>query len=477
MVMGQLSTKVEVVVIGGGPGGYTAAIRAAQLGKEVILVERNKLGGTCTNVGCIPSKALIHAADVKYEAESSETRDMGIATKVEFDFVKTQKWKDKVVDDLRNGIGNLCRLNGVEIIQGEGFFQSSDKLSVETATGMRTIEFESAIIATGTRVKEIEELKFDHKKILSSDDIFKLTELPKKMIVVGGGYIAVEMTHLFLKLGSKVTTVHRGERLLKKMEPEITGMLHKKIGELGGEILLNAKILDAKNGIAKIKTPEGEKRVEFDAILIAAGREVCLDNLKLENTKVRLNEEGFVIVDDKLRTTDPKIYAVGDIIPGPQLAHNAFREGKIAAEVIAGMKSAYDNVAMPMVIFSDPEIATSGMSEEEARAKWKNPKIGKMPFSASGKARAINKTEGFVKIVADEKGVVRGVHIVGPGAGTLIAEGSLAIEMGALLEDLAATIHAHPTLPETLAEAAEEALGSAIHIYRGKKNNKSELFA
>ncbi len=474
MVMGQLSTKTQVVVIGGGPGGYTAAIRAAQLGKEVILVEKNKLGGTCTNVGCIPSKALIHAADVKYEAESEEAKTMGIETTIKFDFQKTQKWKDRVVEDLRSGISNLCKMNGVEVIYGQAFFESSDKLAVETETGIRTIEFENAIIATGTKVKEIDELKFDHKKILCSDDIFSLKTLPKRLIVVGGGYIAVEMTHLFLKLGCSVTTIHRGDRLLKKMEPEITDMLHKKIGELGGKILLNSKItktttLPPSTNIATISTPEGEKRFEFDAILVAAGREVCVDDLKLEKTGVKRNDEGLIIVDNTMKTDDPKIFAIGDIVPGPQLAHKAFREGKIAAEVIVGMKSAYDNLAMPMVIFSDPEIATAGMTEDEMRQKGIEPKIGKMPFSASGKARAINKTEGFVKIVADQKGVVRGVHIVGPGAGTLIAEGSLAIEMGALLEDLAATIHAHPTLPEALAEAAEDGLGNAIHLYRGKK--------
>ncbi|MBI5046824.1 NAD(P)/FAD-dependent oxidoreductase, partial [Candidatus Micrarchaeota archaeon] len=295
-------------------------------------------------------------------------------------------------------------------------------------------------------------------------------EVPKRMVVVGAGYIAVEMANMFLKFGSKVTIVYRGDRLLKNLEPEITEILHQKIKELGGEILFESEVTKVTGNTATIQTSNGITKLEFDKLLVAAGREPYFDGLALEKTKVTLDDAGLIAVNDFLQTDDPNIYAIGDIVSGPQLAHKAFRQGKVAAEVIAGQKSAFDNIALPMVIFSDPEIATVGLTEEQAKEKGYRVKIGKMPFSASGKAKTMNQKDGFVKIVADESGTVLGVHIVGPGAGTLIAEGTLAVETAAMLDDLAITIHAHPTLPETLAEAAEDALGTVIHLYRGKRS-------
>jgi dihydrolipoamide dehydrogenase len=465
MVMGQLTTRVDIAVIGAGPGGYTAAIRAAQLGKEVILIDKGKLGGVCTNVGCIPSKALIHAADVKFEAQYESALEMGIKADITLDFAKTQRWKDGVVTDLRNGIGTLCRLWGIEVVKGQAFFTSSSTLSVETDSGIREIDFGKAILATGTVIKGIPGLPFDHKRIIDSDDVFTLPEVPKRLIVVGGGYIAVEMANMFMKFGSEVTIVHRGSRLLKRLEPEITEILHKKIAEMGGTVLFGSTIERVDGDAAIIKTPEGEKRIVFDKMLVAAGREPEYDGLDLEKTRVRVGDDHLVAVDETCRTDDENIYAVGDITAGPQLAHKAFRQGKVAAEAACGLKSAFDNIAIPMVVFSDPEIAVVGMTEEDAAEAGHKVKVGKMPFSASGKAKAINRTEGFVKIVADESGVILGVHIVGAGAGSLIAEGTLAVEMGAMLEDVAATIHAHPTLPEALSEAAEDALGTVIHLY------------
>ncbi len=469
MVMGQLTTNVDVAVIGAGPGGYTAAIRAAQLGLEVILIEKDNLGGVCTNVGCIPSKSLIHAADVKYEAEFENAKNMGIHAEIKIDFPQTQKWKDGVVTDLRNGIGTLCKLNGVDVLKGTAFFTSSNTMDVETETGMRVIAFKKAVIATGTNIKEHPTILCDHKMIINSNDVFTLTEIPKKLIVVGGGYIAVEMANMFMKFGSKVTIVYRGDRLLKRMEPEVTHILHKKIKEMGGEVLFNSDIASVSGNVASIKTPEGEKKLEFDKMLMAMGRVTSVDALSLVKTKIEVNNEGLIEVDSTCRTVDESIYAIGDITPGPQLAHKAFRQGKVVAEVIAGMKSSFDNRAIPMVVFSDPEIATVGLTEGEAIEQGYKVKTGKMPFTALGKARAINRTEGFVKIVADENNVVLGVHIVGAGAANLIAEGALAVEMSATLEDIAVTIHAHPTLPEALSECAEDALGHAIHLYRGKK--------
>ena len=467
MVMGQLATNVDVAVIGAGPGGYTAAIRAAQLGKEVILIEKDRIGGVCTNVGCIPSKALIHAADVKHESESASARKMGIEAKIDFDFRKTQEWKEGVVTELRNGIATLCKFNGIEIVKGRAFFTSSETLSIEQETGgIREIRFKKAIIATGTKIKELPGLPFDHRKIISSDDVFTLQELPKRMIIVGGGYIAVEMANMFMKFGTKVTIVHRGERLLKRMEPDVADTLLKRMKEFGCDVLFGSQVKKAQGNSAAIATPEGEKAVEYDVILVATGRVPYTEGLGLEHTAVKLDEEGRIMVDETRKTDDDNIYAVGDIVPGPQLAHVAFREGKVAAEAIAGEKSAFDNAGIPMVVFSDPEIAVVGLTEQEALEQGHKVKVGKMPFSASGKAKAINRPEGFVKVVADESGTILGVHIVGAGAASTIAEGTLALEMGAMLEDLAATIHSHPTLPEALGEAAEDALGKVIHLYR-----------
>lgn len=464
--MGQLTTRVDLAVIGAGPGGYTAAIRAAQLGMEVVLIEKDKVGGVCTNVGCIPSKALIHAADVKFEAEYENAKNMGIHADIKVDFVKTQEWKDGVVRDLRNGVTTLLKLQGVELIKGTAFFTSSSTISVETETGIRAIEFKNAIIATGTVIKDLPSLPPDHRRIITSDDVFSLSEIPKRLIVVGGGYIAVEMANMFMKFGSKVTVVHRGGRLLKRMEPEVADILLAKMHEMGGSVMFNSEIENVLGNVATVKTPGGKKQVEFDKLLVATGREPDFAGLGLEKTSVKRDEGGLIIVDETCRTTDGRIYAIGDITPGPQLAHKAFRQGKVAAEVCAGLKSAFDNIAIPMVVFSDPEIAIVGLTEDEAKEQGYKVKVGKMPFTASGKARAMNRTEGFVKVVADENGVVLGVHIVGAGAGNLIAEGTLAVEMGAMLEDLAATIHAHPTLPEALSEAAEDALGTVIHLYR-----------
>jgi dihydrolipoamide dehydrogenase len=464
MVMGQLTTNVDVAVIGGGPGGYTAAIRAAQLGNEVVLIEKHKLGGICTNVGCIPSKALIHAADVKHDAESS--KEMGIEASVKLDLKKTQKWKQGVVDGLVNGIASLCKMNGVEVIKGRAFFTASGKVSVETEHGLMEVKFKKAIIATGTTARQLKDLPVDHERILDSDDALALTEVPKRMLIIGGGYIAAEMANMYLKFGSSVTIIYRGERLLKRMEPEVSKALLEGIKRLGGEVLFNAEVGSVEGSKAIIKTKEGEKTLDFDKLLLAVGRVSYLEGLQLDKTKVKVDEKGLIAVDSQMKTSDANIYAIGDIVHGPRLAHKAFREGKVAAEAIAGRTSAFDNRVIPAVVFSDPEIASAGLSEEEAKAQGIKVKIGRMPYSASGRARTMGAKEGFVKIVADEDNVVHGVQMVGPGAAQMIAEAALAMEMGALLEDIALTIHTHPTMPEAFMEAAEDALGEAIHLYR-----------
>lgn len=464
--MGELATKSDVVVIGGGPGGYTAAIRAAQLGLDVVLIEKGELGGVCTNVGCIPTKALIRAAELKHQVSSAKA--MGLEGEMRLDFSRTQQWKDGIVKRMGDGIKMLCKMNGIEVVKGKAGFTSSNKISVQSENSPRIFEFRKAIIATGTEVKVLDGVPYDHEKVIDSDDALSLKEVPERLVIIGGGYIAVEMACMFLRLGSKVTIIYRGERLLKRMEPEISTLLTKKIKELGGEVLFNSNVTSAANSKAIVKAPDGEKNIEFDKLLVAIGRKTSFEELGLEKTRVKV-EEGRITVDHEMKTSDPDVFAVGDIVPGPQLAHKAFREGKVAAEVIAGQKSAFDNVAIPMVVFSHPEIASVGLTEDEAKAEDHKTITGKMRFSVSGKARIMGQSEGFVKVVADESGVLLGMHIIGPGAEYLIAEGALALEMGAMLEDVAATIHTHPTLPESVAEACEDALGKAIHVYKGKK--------
>lgn len=469
--MGELTTDTDVAVIGGGPGGYTAAIRAAQLGLDVILIEKRWMGGVCTNAGCIPSKALIHAASVKHEAERSG--DLGIKADIKVDFRKTQKWKQGVVDGLVKGIETLCRMNEVDIIRGRAFFDSSRRLEVETEHGLRGIRFKKAVIASGTVIRGLEGVPFDHKHVIDSDDALSLKEIPKKLAVIGGGYIAVEMACMFRRLGSDVTVIYRGERLLKSMDNELSKELLKGMEALGIKVLFRSEIESVKGRTALISAPGGKKKVRFDKLLVSIGRDTDLGSLNLDKTRVR-TEKGRIVVDSTMKTSDDDIYAIGDVVPGPQLAHKAFREGKVAAEAIAGEKAAFDNVAIPMVVFSEPEIASVGMGEEEARSQGE-VRVGKMRFSALGKARCINRKEGFVKVVANKEGAILGVHIVGPGAGDIIDEAALALEMGAVLDDIAITIHAHPTLPEAIAESAEDALGRAIHIYRGKSPKKDNV--
>jgi dihydrolipoamide dehydrogenase len=463
MVVGELPESTDVLVIGGGPGGYNAAIRAAQLGLDVTLVEKNALGGVCTNVGCIPSKALIHAASVYHDAGNSG--DIGILGKPELDMEKMQEWKSGVVSGLVDGIEKLCKNNGVNIVKGTAGFTSSKKADIKTSSGVVHFDFDNAIIATGTGIRELENLPYDHDKVIDSDDALALDEIPGKLLIVGGGYIAAEMASLYALLGSKVTIIYRGKRLIRKMDHDLGTALRKGLDGLGINIIFDDEVKSTKGRTATLKSG---KKVKFDKLLLAVGRIIDHAELGLENTKVRTDEKDRIMVDASMRTSDKNIYAVGDVAPGPQLAHKAFREGKVASEAIAGKKSAFDNRVIPSVVFSSPNVASAGMTEDEAKEADYNTKTGRFPFSALGRARAMEKRNGFVKVVASEDDVVLGVHIAGPGADSMIAEAALAIEMGALLEDLALTIHAHPTMPEALAESAEDALGKAIHIYRKK---------
>jgi dihydrolipoamide dehydrogenase len=472
MVVGELTTNCDVAVIGGGPGGYVAALRCAQLGLETVLIEKGSLGGVCTNEGCIPSKALIHAASVAYDAAHSQ--NIGITSKTKIDFPKMQKWKSSVVAGLRDGIAGLCRNYGVDVVQGRAFFTSYGKVTVETGHGPADYQFKHAIIATGSVPATLEGIGFDHGFVIDSSDALALKKIPKDLVVVGAGYVGIEMATLFAKLGSKVSIVYRGPAILRHMEPELGMEVQKKLATLGITLYLNSEVTEWKksgrSAIAKVVGREAKANVRFDKLLVAVGHKPYTKELGLEKTQVQLDGKGFIKVDSQRRTTDPNIFAVGDVAGAPMLAHKAFREAKVAAEAIAGKKSAFDNIAIPLVVFSDPELASTGLGEAEAAKAGYKVKAARFPLSASGRARTMGAGPGFVKLIADsETGAVLGAHIAAPNASELISELSLAVEMGAQLEDVASTIHPHPTLSEAVMESAEQGLDKSVSLYRLKK--------
>ena len=463
------AVKTEIVVIGAGSGGYVAAIRLAQLGKKVVLIEEDKLGGVCLNYGCIPSKAMIYASDFFYKIKKSST--MGINTnKVIIDFKKMQEWRDGIVFKLNKGVEFLCKKNNVPIIKGTAFFESSNRLKLINEKNTSYIDFEKAIIAVGSKPTEVPNFKFDKKKIISSREILYLNEIPKNLVVIGGGYIALELGTVYAKLGSKVCIVEMMDQILPGFDKNVVGVLQKNLKKLGMNIYLNSKTDKIRDNKVIITSKEkGEVVLDADKVLIAVGRYPNTKNLGLENTKVKLDDKGFINVDKSLRTNDKNIFAIGDVSTGPMLAHKASYQGKFIAEFIAGNGNIYENVVVPTVIFTDPEIASVGLGEDESKDKGIKVKIGKFPFSASSRAMTRIGTEGFVKIIANGKGnKILGVQIIGRDASDLISEAALAIKMNATLEDLASTIHPHPTLSESLMEAAEATMSKAIHILNSK---------
>ena len=465
-----MKLKTEVVVIGAGPGGYVAAIRLGQLGKQVILVEKDGmegLGGICMNHGCIPSKALIRAS--KFFHDIKDADEMGInVSNVSLDASKLQDWKNNILKKLRSGIDFLLRKNNVKWVKGEASFESSNEIKIKNNEEVDSIEFDYAIIATGAIPNALPNVEFDGQKIISYNESLDLREIPKDFLVVGGGYIAVEMATCYAKLGSRVKLVHRRDQILRGYDKDVVSVVQKNMQKVGVELILNSTISDVTIGDkvkAKINSQDkGVFDVEVDKVLVAVGVEPNSENLGLENTKVNI-DGGFVVVDKQMKTTDPKIYAIGDVATEPMLAHKATREGKIAAEVIAGHDNKFTNTCVPFVIFSDPEIAIAGLTENQAMEKNYEINTGKFPFTALGRAHIENETEGFVKIIEDKSnGKVLGVVIVGSEASNLISEAALAVEKGLRTEDIINTIHPHPTLGESIMEAAEAVKKSAIHI-------------
>lgn len=469
MVVGDFPIETETVVIGAGPGGYVAAIRAAQLGQKVTIIEKAELGGVCLNVGCIPSKALINAAHKYLDAKESE--DIGItAENVKVDFSKVQQWKASVVNKLTSGVASLLKGNKVQIVKGEAFFVDANTLRVINEDSAQTYTFKNAIIATGSRPIELPAFKFS-KRVIDSTGALNLPEIPKKLIVIGGGYIGTELGTAYANFGTEVTIIEGADEILPGFERQMTALVKKNLKKKGATIITKALakgVEEKEDGVIVTYEVNGkEEKVEADYVLVTVGRRPNTDELGLEQLGVELTDRGLIKVDKQCRTNIPNIYAIGDVVPGPALAHKASYEGKVAAEAISGHPSEVDYLAIPAVCFSDPELATVGYTEEQAKAEGIEITVGRFPFAANGRSLALNNSDGFLKLITrKEDGLVIGGQIAGPGASDMIAEIGLAIEAGVTAEDIAMTIHAHPTLGEITMEAAEVALGSPIHILK-----------
>jgi dihydrolipoamide dehydrogenase len=467
--------RFDAVVIGAGPGGYPAAIRLGQLKVKTAVIEREYMGGVCLNVGCIPSKAVIHAGKM-YE-KLGHTEDIGISIpgKPTLDMKKLQAWKGGVVNKLTSGVRTLLKGNGVEIIDGTAklgkLTAEGHLIEVETKTGKQTIIAKNVVLATGSRPMEIPGFKVDQQRVLDSTGALALEAVPGRMIVIGGGYIGLELGMVYAKFGTKVTVVEATPGLLGTMDKDCVAVVARKLKKMGVEVMLSTKAKSWEDkgdrAVLTVELADGKTAtIDTDKILLSIGRRPNSENLGLDVAGVTLDKRGFVVADDQLKTNVPGIYALGDLIGGMMLAHKATKEGEVVAEIIAGHKAAFDVRTIPAVVFTDPEIASAGLTEDEAKAKGHTElKVGKFPFAALGRALSVNDTDGFCKVIGDAKtGELLGVHIVGNGASDLISEAALAIEMGAMVEDLRLTIHPHPTLSEAVMEAAAVALGEAIHV-------------
>ncbi|PIC86537.1 dihydrolipoyl dehydrogenase [Sporosarcina sp. P20a] len=467
MVVGDFPIEVDTLVVGSGPGGYVAAIRAAQLGQKVTIVEKDTIGGVCLNVGCIPSKAMISVGHRFVEAQNADA--MGITAKsVELDFSKAMKFKESVVSKLTGGVSGLLKGNKVETVAGEAYFVDANTVRVMTDNSAQTYKFNNVIIATGSRPVEIPSFKFTDR-VINSTGALNLKELPKKLVVVGGGYIGTELGSAYANLGSEVTILEGADDILAGFEKQMTQIVKKGLKKKGVEVVVKASakgVEETKDGVVVTYEAKGEEvKIEADYVLVTVGRRPNTDEIGLEGLGLNMTDRGLIEVDKQCRTNVPNVYAIGDIVAGPQLAHKASYEAKIAAEAISGEKSEVDYMAIPAVCFTDPELATVGLNEKQAKDEGYDVVSGKFPFAANGRALSLDATEGFVKLVGrKEDGLLLGAQIVGENASDMIAELGLAIEAGMTLEDISMTIHAHPTLGEISMEAAEVALGKPIHM-------------
>lgn len=468
MVVGDFAIELDTVVIGAGPGGYVAAIRAAQMGQKVAIVEKEYIGGVCLNVGCIPSKALISAGH-KYQ-DSLDSTAFGVSSEnVTIDFAKTQEWKDnQVVSKLTKGVEMLLKKNKVEILEGEAFFVNENTLRVMGEDSAQTYSFNNAIVATGSRPVQIPGFKFSDR-VLDSTGALNLKEIPETMVIVGGGYIGSELAGVYSNLGTKVTILEGLPSILNGFDKDMVKLVEKNFKDRGVEIVTEAMAKESvvnDNGVTvKYEANGEEKSIDVDYVLVTVGRRPNTDELGLEQAGVEMDDRGLVQVDEQGRTTSKNIFAIGDIVPGAALAHKASYEAKIAAEAIAGKKVAVDYRAMPAVAFTDPEIASVGLTESEAKEQGLDIKATKFPLGGNGRAISLNATEGFVRLITTkEDNVIVGAQVAGISASDIIAELGLAVESGMNAEDIALTIHGHPSLGEVVMDAAEAALGLPIHM-------------
>ncbi len=467
--------QINIAIIGAGPGGYAAAFLAADLGMNVTLIDKEKNpGGVCLYRGCIPSKALLHIA--KLINETHEAKEWGVEfSEPKIDLDKLRNWKSSVVSKLTGGLGQVSKLRKINYIQGTASFVKSSTLKIKKETSEENLSFDKIIIATGSRIATIPSLEINSNRVLNSSTALDLPVIPKSLLVVGGGYIGLELGSVYSALGTKVSVVEMMAGLLPGADRDLVIHLSKRIEKSFDKILLESKVVEMKEDsdglLVKIQNKNGEiLEQKYDYVLMSIGRKPDTTGLGLENTKVKVNQRGWIIVNEQLRTDDPNIYAIGDIVGEPMLAHKASHEGRVAVEAIAGHKVAFEPKAIPAVVFTDPEIAWAGLTETQAREKEIKCEVAKFPWSASGRATTLGRMDGVTKILVEpDTQRILGIGICGPGAGELIAEGVLAIEMGANVTDLKLTIHPHPTLSETMMEAAEVFFGQSTHLYRPKR--------
>lgn len=465
--------KTQVAVIGGGPGGYAAAFKAADLGLQVTLVDaETRLGGTCLLRGCIPSKALLHTARILTEAKEADHWGIEFG-EPKITLEKLQSSTEAVIRKMSNGLDQLCKARRVTYIRGRATFIDDASVRVEGENDDGVVEFEHAVIATGSSVLELKNLIVGSPRVMTSTEALLVPDVPEKLLVIGGGYIGLELGTVYAALGSSVTVVEMTPGLLPGVDRDLVRPLAKRLESAFDSIQLETKVESMEdNGDAievVLSGKDNDGRTEkFDKVLVCVGRRPNTDGLGLQNTSVKVSDNGFVQVDEQRRTTAPAIFAIGDVAGQPMLAHKATHEGIVAAEVISGKRVAYDPKAVPAVVFTDPEIAWCGLTEEEAEAEGMDVNVSRFPWAASGRATTLNRNEGVTKLVTEpETNRVLGVGLCGVGAGELVAEGTLAVEMGATAEDLLLTIHPHPTLSETLMEAAELIYGPSTH-YKGR---------